>query len=137
MTLKLPFIFTTDGETSYLLLLWSWVSLLSVLRVQPKVTFSWILKVADHLWESQEGEDCYRSKIWLWVRKAMYVYYVYISIDHIFFIWIVYIYIYNTKFASLCCNCRYVCLLLCLFISSFLNLIYFIILYIYYLLFCV
>ena len=54
----------------------------------------------------------------------------------------IYIYIYNTKFASpclylTCFNCRYVCLVLCLFISSFLNLIYFIISYIYYLLFCV
>ena len=52
---------------------------------------------------------------------------VYIYRPHFFYLNT--IYIYNT---SLCCNCRYVCLLLCLFISSFLNLIYFIILYIYY-----
>ena len=61
----------------------------------------------------------------------------YIYTPHFFYLSSIYIYIYNTKFASpclylTCCNCCYVCLLLCLFISSFLNLIYFIILYIYY-----
>ena len=83
----------------------------------------------------------WKQNLTLSSKNNVWILCVYIYTPH-FFIWIVYIYIYNTKFASpclylTCFNCRYVCLVLCLFISFFLNLIYFIISYIYYLLFCV
>ena len=49
-----PVFLPADGEASWLLLSSS-VSLLSGGIVQPKNTYSSILKVTDQVWESQKG----------------------------------------------------------------------------------
>ena len=136
MTFKLPFIFTTDGETSY--------CYFEVLY--PYYQFSECRQKSlfpeSSKWQIT-SEKAKKEKIVMeakfdseFEKQCMYTMCIYLYTTF-FYLSSIYIYIYNTKFASpclylTCCNCCYVCLLLCLFISSFLNLIYFIILYIYY-----